>query len=277
VAIPLLGLAEPWQVTFIVLGAPGFLVALLLLMLHEPPRQQEPAQALPAEASAGNFPQLLVRRWRFFVPVYAALGFSVFAGFGGAAWMATVAIRRYALTPAYVGLVGGTITLAMATVAPYAVGVLSDWAASRQPGTGRLSLIAVLFVAQIPLICGWAFLPVPFWLFLVFSVLNGAIGSGLPSTAYIILQEAVPNHMRAQAVAVFQVLSNFLGMGLGALVMALVTEDVFHDDMKIGDAVASVSLVCTVLGLLSILAAIRYMRSIAARDIDGGVPASQPA
>jgi MFS family permease len=277
VAIPLLGLAEPWQITFMVLGAPGFLVALMLLMLREPPRRRAPVQVLPVGASAGNFARLLVRRWRFFLPVYLALAFSVFAGFGSAAWMATVAIRRYALTPAYVGLVGGSITLAMATVAPFAVGVLSDWAGSRWPGTGRLSLIAVLFVAQLPLIAGWAFLPVPFSIFLVFSVLNGAIGSGLPSTGYIILQEVAPNHMRAQAVAVFQVLSNFLGMGFGPVVMALVTEQVFHDEMKIGDAVASVSLICTVFGLLSILSAIRFMRSLAGRDDGTGVPAEQAA
>lgn len=277
VAIPLLGLAESWQVTFMVLGAPGVLVAILLAMVREPPRRREPAQALPAEASSGSFARLLARHWRAFVPIYLALGFSVFAGFGGAAWMATVAIRRYALSPAYLGMVGGSITLAMAVVAPYAVGVMSDRAASRWPGTGRLLLIAVLFVAQLPLICGWAFLPVPFSLFLLFSVLNGAIGSGLPSTGYIILGEAAPNHMRAQAVAVFQVLSNFLGMGFGAVAMAAVTEHVFHDDMKIGYAVASVSLICTMFGLLSILAAIRHMRSLAGRADSSGMPAGQAA
>jgi MFS family permease len=274
VAIPLFGLAEPWQVTFIVLGAPGFLVALALLMVREPPRRQvaAPAQPLPADAPAEGFGRLLLRRWRFFVPVYLALTFSVFAGFGGAAWMATVAIRRYALSPAYVGLVGGTLGLAMATIAPLAVGIASDWAGKRWPGVGRLGLIAVLFLAQIPLICGWAFLPVPYSIFLVFSVLNGAIGSGLPSSGYILLQEVMPNHMRAQSVAVFQILSNFVGMGFGPVVMAMVTEHVFHDDMMIGHAVASVSLICSVLGFLASFLAIRYMKSLAGREGGEGRP-----
>jgi len=277
VAIPLLGLTEPWQVTFIVLGAPGFIVALALLTVREPPRRQAAAQVLPPGGSVEGFGGLLVRRWRFFVPVYLALTFSVFAGFGGAAWMATVAIRRYHLTPAFVGLVGGTIGLGMATIAPLAVGMMSDWAGKRWPGIGRMGLIAVLFVAQIPLICGWAFLPVPYAIFLVFSVLNGAIGAGLPSSGYIVLQEVVPNNMRAQAVAVFQILSNVVGMGFGPIVMAMVTEYVFRDDMMIGNAVASVSLVCAVLGLLASLAAVSYMRSLAGRDDGGASPAGQPA
>jgi MFS family permease len=107
---------------------------------------------------------------------------------------------------------------------------------------------------------------VPYSIFLVFSLLNGAIASGLPSSGYIVLQEVVPNNMRAQAVAVFQILSNVVGMGFGPIVMAMVTEYLFRDDMMIGTAVASVSLVCAVLGLLASLAAVSYMRSLAGRD-----------
>jgi MFS family permease len=277
VAIPLIGLAEPWQVTFLVMGVPGFLVALLLLTVREPLRRQAPAKAIPAEASAGSFAQLLVRRWRVFLPIYLTLMFSVFAGYGAAAWMATVAIRRYALSPAYVGMVGGTAALVMGTIAPVAVGVVSDWAGSRWPGTGRLWTIAVLFVTQIPLIAGWAFLPVPFAIFLTLSTLNGVAGAGLPSTGYIILQELVPTHMRAQAVALFVTVSSFIGMGFGPIVIALVTERVFHDELMIGHAVALVSLTCVLLGLVSILSAIGSVRAIAGRDDGSGTPASQPA
>jgi MFS family permease len=277
VAIPLIGLAEPWQITFIALGAPGFLIALLLLTVREPSRRQAPKKAMPVETSAGSFARVLARRWRVFLPIYLALMFSVFAGYGSAAWMATVAIRRYALSPAYVGLVGGSVGLVMGTLAPVVVGMVSDWAGGRWPRTGRLWTIAVLFTAQIPLIAGWAFLPVPFAIFLALSTLNGVAGAGLPSTGYILLQELVPNHMRAQAVALFVTISSFIGMGFGPVVIALVTEDVFHDEMKIGYAVAAVSLICVVLGLFATLSAIGSVRSLAGRDDGSGDPAGQPA
>ena len=275
VVIPLIGLAEPWQITFIALGAPGFLVALLLLTVREPSRRQAPTKAMPVETSAGNFARVLALRWRLFLPIYLALMFSVFAGYGGAAWMATVAIRRYALSPAYVGLVGGSVGLVMGTFAPVVVGMVSDWAGARWPRNGRLWTIALLFMAQIPLIAGWAFLPVPFAIFLTLSTLNGVAGAGLPSTGYILLQELVPNHMRAQAVALFVTISSFIGMGFGPVVIALVTEHVLHDEMKIGYAVAAVSLTCVALGLFATLLAIGAVRSLAAREEVSGSPAGQ--
>jgi MFS family permease len=127
------------------------------------------------------------------------------------------------------------------------------------------------------LIAGWAFLPVPFAIFLALSTLNGVAGAGLPSTGYILLQELVPNHMRAQAVALFVTISSFIGMGFGPVVVALITENVFHDEMKIGYAVASVSLICIVLGLLAILSAIGSVRSLAGRGDGSGRAAGQPA
>jgi hypothetical protein len=66
-------------------------------------------------------------------------------------------------------------------------------------------------------------------------------------------------------------------MGGGPLVMALITAHLFQDEMKIGYAVALVALTCTTLGLLSILSAIGYMRSLASRGDGTGVPAEQAA
>lgn len=276
VALPLIGLAEPWQVTFIALGAPGFLVALALLLVREPERRQNRAQAMPVDGSGRSFARLLLSRWRFFLPVYLGLSFSIFAGFGFAAWMPTVAIRRYALEPAHVGLVMGAIAVAMGTISPLAVGMASDWAGRRWPGTGRLWTIVVLFAVQIPLTAAWAFLPVPFPLFLALSAINGAASAGLSSSGHIVLQELMPNHMRARAIALFSTLSSFVGMGGGPVVMALITQYVFHAEMMIGYAVALVVLTCTVLGLLSFLAAIGHMRSLAGRG-DAGLAAGQAA
>ncbi len=170
--------------------------------------------------------------------------------------MPTVAIRRYGLEAGYVGLVMGSIALIMGTISPVLVGMLSDWAGSRKPGTGRLWLIVVLFCVQLPLTAAWAFLPVPFPVFLALSALNGVASAGLSSCAYIILQELMPNHLRAQAVALFTTLGSFLGMGGGPLVIAMVTAYLFQDDMKIGFAVATVGLTCSTLGLLCMLSAL---------------------
>jgi MFS family permease len=274
VAIPLIGITEPWQATFMVLGAPGLLVALSLLAVREPPRRQASALAIPVDSAAAGFGRVLLSRGRFFLLVYLTLGCSVFTGFGGNAWMPTVAIRSYGLEASYVGLVMGSIALTIGGLAPLVVGTISDWASVRKPGTGRLWTIAILFLVQLPLTAAWAFLPVSFPVFLALTTLNGFANGGLSSSGHVVLQELLPNH-RAQAISLFTILSSFVGMGGGPLVIALITAHVFHDEMKIGYSVAIVALVCTTLGLLSILSAIRHLRILAGRR--GGAGIVRPA
>jgi MFS family permease len=107
--------------------------------------------------------------------------------------------------------------------------------------------------------------------------MNGAIASGLPSSGYIVLQEVAPNNMRAQAVAVFQILSNVVGMGFGPIVVAMITEYLFRDEMMIGYSVAAVSLTCAVLGFFATYSAVRFMRTLEGREGSTGRPADQPA
>jgi MFS family permease len=274
VTIPLIGLTEPWQVTFMVLGAPGLLVALSFLTVREPPRRQASAQAIPVDRAGAGFGRVLLERWRFFLAVYLALGFSVFSGFGGNAWMPTVAIRTWGLEASYVGLVMGSIALTIGGLAPLVVGTISDWASVRRPGTGRLWTIGVLFLVQLPLTAAWAFLPVSFPLFLALTTLSGFCNGGLSSSGHVVLQELAPNH-RAQAISLFTILSSFVGMGGGPLVIALLTTHVFHDEMMIRYSVAIVALACTSLGLLSILSAIGQLRTRPGRS--GGPEIGAPA
>jgi MFS family permease len=270
VAIPLIGMTEPWQVTFITLGAPGLLVALALLTVREPPRRKPAPQASQVDRATASFGRLLLNRWRFFLLVYLALGCSVFSGFGGNAWMPTVAIRSFGLEASYVGLVMGSIALTIGGVAPLVVGTISDWASVRKPGSGRLWTIALLFLVQLPLISAWAFLPVSFPLFLALTSLSGFCNGGLSSSGHVVLQELAPNH-RAQAISVFTILSSFVGMGGGPLVIALITTHVFHDEMMLRYSVAVVALLCTSLGLLSILSAIGQLRGAAGQSANTGV------
>ena len=242
----------------------------------ESPAAAEPTAAAPAKKEEGSFLWFLVKLV-IAVLIFRTFVFSTFSGFGGQAWMPTVAIRRYGLEPSYVGLIMGSTALIMGTISPVLVGMLSDWAGSRKPGTGRLWLIVVLFSVQLPLTAGWAFLPVPFPVFLALSAINGVASGGLSSCAYIILQELMPNHLRAQAVALFTTLGSAIGMGGGPLVVAMVTSYVFQDDMSIGHAVATIGLTCSLCGMLCMLSALAFINRGAVGRGGAGAPAEQAA
>jgi MFS family permease len=65
------------------------------------------------------------------------------------------------------------------------------------------------------------------------------------------LQSVTPNRMRGQATALFLFVFNIVGFGCGPTVIALITDFVFHDDTRVGSALA---LATAVLGPLSALA-----------------------
>jgi hypothetical protein len=79
------------------------------------------------------------------------------------------------------------------------------------------------------------------------------------------LQSVTPNRMRGQATALFLFVFNIVGFGLGPTVIALITDYVFHDDSRVGSALA---LATIILGPRSAWALVRglkpYGRLIAA-------------
>jgi MFS family permease len=62
-------------------------------------------------------------------------------------------------------------------------------------------------------------------------------------TAIQVIQEAVPNQLRGQASAIYYLTISVIGLSFGPLSVALLTDYVFADPLKIGAAISVVSLV----------------------------------
>jgi MFS family permease len=71
------------------------------------------------------------------------------------------------------------------------------------------------------------------------------------------LQSVTPNRMRGQTTALFLFVFNIVGFGCGPTVIALITDYVFHDDTRVGSALA---LATVVLGPLSAWALSRGLK-----------------
>ena len=62
-------------------------------------------------------------------------------------------------------------------------------------------------------------------------------------TAIQVIQEAVPNALRGQASALYYLLNSLLGLTVGPLAVALLTDHWFEDPRRIGDSLALVAIV----------------------------------
>ncbi|MDP3867540.1 MFS transporter [Phenylobacterium sp.] len=207
------GLA-PWQMTFVLVGAPGLLIASLFLLVREP-RRRGVAQT---QRHAGLLAFLWSRRSTF-VPII--LGFSVFgiAGVSYMAWTPAVLIRQHGWSPGEVGMVYGAILLCLATPGVVVGGWLSDWlsARGRTDAPIRVAAFAMLaitpFAAVAPLLADTR---------LALSALGAAcfgfgLVNGLPAAA---LQLVAPNQLRAQVTAAYFLIGNLISLGLGPTLVA---------------------------------------------------------
>ncbi len=79
---------------------------------------------------------------------------------------------------------------------------------------------------------------------------SGEACSG-PAT-YAALQSITPNQMRGQVTALFLLVFNVIGFGLGPTIIAFFTDFVFHSNAKVGYSMAATVAILAPLGVLPI-------------------------
>jgi len=101
-----------WRLAFILIGIPGFGIALLLLLtVQEPERtgSKEIASGQSKKANTGEFFNFLVSQRRFFIPYYLATGLWAMCSLGMVLWLPTFLVRGFAVDPAQAGYLFGAV------------------------------------------------------------------------------------------------------------------------------------------------------------------------
>src|SRR5690348_3183631 len=105
--LPIVGALRPWQVVFVLVGAPGLLIALLLTTVRDPRIGRGTATRITGAALLPYLREHL----RTFTTLGIGFALSAAVNFGIAAWLATFLIRTYGWTPARAGVVQGVLTM----------------------------------------------------------------------------------------------------------------------------------------------------------------------
>jgi len=262
---PLLGDMRPWQQVFVIVGAPGLLVALLMATVREPVRHETGQRDASQSFSIRQVMDHLAANRRTFL--YHNLGYALFAlvNFATAAWLPTHLVRTYGWSAARAGVTLGALTLTIGVLGVIAGGRLADamFARGRTDAKLRVGIIAALAnivsgviytLAPTATLSTLALVPYNFFASFAFGAAAAAV------------QEITPNRMRAQLGALYVSATTLVGLGLGPSVVGLLTDRVFGNDA----AVRYSLLIVTVVGLgaaASLLAAglAPYRRSVAYR------------
>jgi MFS family permease len=254
--VPLVGAVRPWQLIFIALGAAGILFSLALPAIREPARQ--------GVRVAGGVP--LHEVWAYLRQSCRAvmchnLGFAMLSliGYSAVAWMPSHFIRNLGWNPAQSGLVLGSVVMVFGTLGVVGGGRLSYLLSRRRYAdanmrTGLIAAIAgIAFLLACPLIsdpvlAAACFAPATICFSMPFGVAAAAI------------QEMMPNPMRGQTSAIYLLVVNLIGLGLGPTAVAMTADYVFHDDKAVNFSLLLVDVIASVIAVALLRASLTPYR-----------------
>lgn len=236
--LPFIGIIKAWQLTFLLVGLPGLVLALWIMTIREPVRRRHPGEA--QQASVADTIAYLRTRWRAYTALI--LGFSVmgmvmnvFQIYGVQYF---VRVLEQPLSEA--GLRVGAAIAVFGTLGILTGGWLTDrWrAAGEVDAAMRVGLTAAVALIPCASLCTLlndatlsTLLLAPIGFFTAF-----AFGAG--ATGVVIL---TPPRMRAQASAIYLLFVNMIGIGLAPFLTAALTQYVFEDNLAVGKSSAIVT------------------------------------
>lgn len=269
-SVPGIGELRPWQIAFLCAGFPGLFLGFLLLKIREPKRQglmapisdNAKTNSLPVRQVVGYFFQ----HAGLYLPIFIGFGLILVWEMGKSLWAPTFLIRTYGMDEAKVGLVLGTIVVVFMSAGAVSSGWASEWLSNR--GHRDAPLRAALYGALlcIPFALG-AMLADIQWVSLALLCPVYFLGSFPFALAPAVVSTITPNQMRGQITALYLLVINLLGYGVGPALIGGITDYVFVDEAMLKYSMALTGLVTLLLASVALKIAIkRYLMRVDANS-----------
>lgn len=218
-----IGSLEPWRRTFLLVALPGLLIVPLLMFLREPERRG---------ASVGRkvpLPEVLAhltQQRKALVLLFAGFSMITMSGYASTVWTPALFIRTYGWTAAEIGVAYGALYLVLGPAGALLAGSLCD----------RLTARGVL---DAPLkVAAWGYLGTGFFGGLAPLMPSGELALALFAPAMLMstmpfpmaataIQLITPNQLRGQVSALYMMVINLVGLGLGPLIVGLFNDQLF--------------------------------------------------
>ncbi len=234
IVLPLLGTLKSWQFVFLAIGLAGLPIAGWTATLREPPRKND----LDAEHTIAGAWQYFRTHARAILLVNITAALAAMATYAMGAWVPSFLIRSYGWTAPQAGTAYGLVVIICGVAGVIGGGALGDFAVARGLAAGRLLVMAFASLCAAPLAPAAALAANGRWsiVLLVPVTLLTTIALGILPSAQ---QAIVPSRLRGLTAALGVLMVNLIGLGLGPIVIALITDFGFADPKLIRFSLAA--------------------------------------
>lgn len=222
ITIPFIGPLRSWQAGFLVVAMLGAPIALIAKWMPEPKRSGGTSTMLVSEVIA-----FLRQNIRSYGLLVGSWSFLFMSAYGLSAWFPTFMVRTFDWTVAEIGIWFGLAIVVGGCGGSLLGGYVSDrWA--HEGVVGRLRALMVLSIPPIPFALAFPLVENGA-ISLILCSLFFSIQAGAAATVPVALQELLPARMRGVGSAIAIAFASLFGLGLGPIVIALITDLGFGD------------------------------------------------
>jgi MFS family permease len=227
VDLPMLGELAPWQFTFLLVAAPGIPLALLMLTLREPPRQQsslnESGEAATVRQALGE----VAGNWRAYLGLVSLVCVMTIVAYSQG-WLPAMFERTWGWAPQKYALYNG---IGLLLIGPLTVN-LAGWWSDRLYSAGhvdaplRIVMIGVLILVPTGVVAPLMPNGLAAFAILMVNTVGIALLSACAPTA---LLNITPGAVRGQVVALYYITISLAGLLLGPTTIGLLNDLVFSE------------------------------------------------
>jgi MFS family permease len=250
-----------WQLTFMLVGAPGFLLMFLVFTFRDPGRRDTGNGGKPPER--GELRTFIRSHGRLLALATVAFTCLAVVGYSMTSWVPTYMDRHFGWEPARYGPALSMMNI-FGAVALVVVGRAVDVLFSRGMRDAHLRFYSWLILIFSPAI-GYAFFASNPYVFLALYALIQIITVPFIVYASALIALLAPSRLRGQLLGILMFIYNIIGFGVGPAIVGALTDFLFRDESKVGMSLAIVVIGGSGIAFLMMRAALgRLDRAIAA-------------
>ena len=222
VSLPLFGELKPWQFAFVIVGAPGVLLGILMFLLREPARQEQVGLAADGKAGVKEAWNYVRKDWKLYGGfISMACVMTIIAYSQG--FLAAGFARTYGWPAEQYALYNGIMSLALGPLTVFSTG----WYIDRLNAQGRRDAPILLMVAATLLMLpthALALLMPNGNLAFVMLALNLIGIASLTASGATTLMSITAGEVRSQVTALYYLLISVTGLFIGPPTVGLLSD-----------------------------------------------------